>query len=714
MTEKIKKFIKKGNYTKTKIVLLILISIIGAFILTSIARRGFIWDRIPILTVILFFAGSHFIFNIKELYNNIYKYRFYIAGIVLIYAVLMGYSGSSIGIYNDIIQPNNREIYYSPIFGDSRTIRTDEWAVNAPSFVSQCVDPNGNNYSYYHDSLRGTKTEMFSQLNQPILDILSIGKPFTLGALILGASRGYSFLWAASIIALLLVSFEFCMVISKNNKLASLLGMLLISFSASTQWWQCYNIFTWGMLAIVLFDKFMLTKKFSTKILCSIGIFISGISYIFYFYPTWQVPYGYIYLAVLIWVVIKNWKEYKINKKDILLIFAIILAIGAILGIYFVKSADALKLITGTDYPGKRFETGGKEIKTIFSYVYSIIFPYKIDTIGNPCELSSMISFYPIPMLIALIYLVRNIKTKKHFSFLIPMLIISIVYSIFMVFGVNEMFAKITLLYMTPAGRLAVPLGFSQILLIVYMLGNFTKEDIILKNEIIKKAGTVLASISIMYIALKTDMNILQNHPMYIYICGLILVYGIYQIVNINEEKNKKRLIMLLMPVAILTGATVHPIQKGISVLTDKPVAQKTQEIVSQDKENNLWICDSTNFMTNNYLLASGAKIINSTNLYTNFDLYKTVLGEEESQKPEVRYVYNRYSHINMEITEDKNDIELVQQDSIKISLTSEKIRELGVKYILTTRDLDQFDTEDVKYQKIYDEDGMIIYHVEY
>lgn len=714
MTDKIKKFIKKGNYTKTKIVLLILISIIGAFILTSIARRGFIWDRIPILTVILFFAGSHFIFNIKELYNNIYKYRFYIAGIVLIYAVLMGYSGSSIGVYNDIIQPNNREIYYSPIFGDSRTIRTDEWAVNAPSFVSQCVDPNGNNYSYYHDSLRGTKTEMFSQLNQPILDILSIGKPFTLGALILGASRGYSFLWAASIIALLLVSFEFCMVISKNNKLASLLGMLLISFSASTQWWQCYNIFTWGMLAIVLFDKFMLTKKFSTKILCSIGIFISGISYIFYFYPTWQVPYGYIYLAVLIWVVIKNWKEYKINKKDILLIIAIILAIGAILGIYFVKSADALKLITGTDYPGKRFETGGKEIKTIFSYVYSIIFPYKIDTIGNPCELSSMISFYPIPMLIALIYLVRNIKTKKHFSFLIPMLIISIVYSIFMLFGVNEMFAKITLLYMTPAGRLAVPLGFSQILLIVYMLGNFTREDIILKNEIIKKAGTVLASIAIMYIALKTDMNILQNHPMYIYICGLILVYGIYQIVNINEEKNKKRLIMLLIPVAILTGATVHPIQKGISVLTDKPVAQKTQEIVSQDKENNLWICDSTNFMTNNYLLASGAKIINSTNLYTNFDLYKTVLGEEESQKTEVRYVYNRYSHINMEITEDKNDIELVQQDSIKISLTSEKIRELGVKYILTTRDLDQFDTEDVKYQKIYDEDGMIIYHVEY
>lgn len=714
MEEKIKTFIKKGNYTKIKMMLLILISIIGAFTLTTIARRGFIWDRVPILAIIIFFIGIHFIFDIKKIYNNIYKYRFYIAGIVLIYAVLMEYSGSSIGIYNDIIQPNNKETYYTPIIGNSRTIRTDEWAVNAPSFVSQCVDPEGNNYSYYHDSLRGTNTEMFSQLNQPILDILSIGKPFTLGALILGASRGYSFLWTASMIALLLVSFEFCMVISKKNKLVSLLGMLLISFSASTQWWQCYNIFTWGMLAIVLFDKFMITKKFSTKILCAIGIFISGISYIFYFYPTWQIPYGYIYLAVLIWVIIKNWKEYKINKKDILIILTIILALVGILSIYFIKSADALKLITGTDYPGKRFETGGKEIKTIFSYVYSILFPYKIDTIGNPCELSSMISFYPIPMLIALVYLIKNIKNKKHFAFLIPMLIISIVYSVFMIFGVNETFAKLSLLYMTPPGRLAIPLGFSQILLIVYMLGNFKKEDVILKSEWLKKVGTLLSSIAIMYIALKTDMNILQNHPIYIYICGLILIYGIYQIVNINKEENKKRLIMLLIPVAILTGVSVHPIQKGISVLTDKPVAKKTQEIVSQDKENNLWICDSTNFMINNYLLASGAKIINSTNLYTNFDLYKTVLGEEKSQRPEVRYVYNRYSHINMEITADINDIELIQQDSLKIYLTSEKVKELGVKYILTTRYLEQFNTDDIVYKKLYDEDGMIIYYVEY
>ena len=35
----------------------------------------------------------------------------------------------------------------------------------------------------------------------------------------------------------------------------------------------------------------------------------------------------------------------------------------------------------------------------------------------------------------------------------------------------------------------------------------------------------------------------------------------------------------LLIPIALLTGATVNPIQRGISVITEKPVAKKIQEI---------------------------------------------------------------------------------------------------------------------------------------
>lgn len=706
-----KSFFRKGEATRTKVVILVIVSIIAAFVLTSIARKGFIWDRVPIIAVGCIFIGLHFIFEIKDIYEFIYKYRYYFAILFLAYVVLMGYSGSSIGTYNEVIPGGDHTLYYTPIFGKYRSIRSDEWAVSAPFFISQGVDSNGNNYSYYNDSLRGTITDMFSEINPPVFDILTIGKIFNVGFFLFGVSRGYSFLWYGSLVFLIIVSFEFFMLITKKNKLISLLGMLLVTFSASTQWWQCFNIFSWGMFAILLFDKFMLTKELKVKVLCALGLIVAAMCYIFYFYPAWQLSYGYIYLALTLWVVIKNRKEYKINLRDIFIILFAILIVAGLLYRYYLKSSESLNLIMNTDYPGERFELGGGAKDVMFSYVYSMLFPYI--TLNNPCELSGMITFYPIPIFLSIIYLIRNRKNKEHFIFLIPIIIISIIYSIWALIGGNRIFAKLSLLYMVPAKRIAIPLGFTQILLMIYMLANIKKEEIIIKSQTIKKIIAIISSILVMYIALKTDNNILQNHPLFIYINGLILVYGLYQLLNINLENNKKKLVFLLIPIALITGLTVHPIQKGISVLTDKPVAKKTQELIKNNSDKNLWLIDSTNFYMNNYLLASGAKIINTTNIYTNFDLYKTVLGEN-SDNEDKRKIYNRYAHVDVEITENKNDVELKYQDNIKLYLTTEKVKELGVNYILTTRSLEQFNTDIINYNKVYDEYGLFIYEVQY
>ena len=163
---------------------------------------------------------------------------------------------------------------------------------------------------------------------------------------------------------------------------------------------------------------------------------------------------------------------------------------------------------------------------------------------------------------------------------------------------------------------------------------------------------------------------------------------------------------------ALVTGTTVNPIQKGISVLTDKPLAKETQKIVKEDPENNLWITDNTISYMPNYLLASGAKVLNSTNIYPNFNLYKTVLSEEDYNNKEIRQIYNRYAHVTMEITENENRVELIYQDSIRVKLTPEKVSELGIKYIVSTRDLNTFDTEKVDFEEIYNEQGVNIFKV--
>lgn len=350
----------------------------------------------------------------------------------------------------------------------------------------------------------------------------------------------------------------------------------------------------------------------------------------------------------------------------------------------------------------------GGASKIVFSYIYSFLFPYS--GVENPCEFSGMISFFPIPMILAVIYLIRNKDRKKHFAFMIPLLILGVIYSIFTLIQTNEWFAKITLLYMVPATRLAVPLGFIQILLLVYLLGIMTKETKLMKSEV-AKIFAILSSVVLFSFAVRTaPANLLGSLKSYV--CGLILVIFLYWLFTLNQERNKKLLIIGLIAMALMTGATVNPIQKGISVLTDKPVAKEIQKIVKEDKENNLWMTENTNFYMPNYLLASGAKVLNSTNIYPNFDLFKTVLSQEDFENPEIRTMFNRYAHITMEINPTENKIEMIYKDSIKLYLTPDKVKALGVKYIFAIRDLEQFDTEEVDFKQMYQEQGVSIYQV--
>lgn len=706
--KKINEIMKKGKYTKQKIIVAVILSILASTIITM-SMKVFVFDRIPILSAIFIFILLHFIFNLKDMYEFIYKYRYYIAIVVLIYCVLMGYSLSSIGIYNTTIQDESNGKYFSPILGVSRAIRSDEWVVNTPVFISQAIDDE-NPFDYYNDNLRGTTTDMFTVLAPPVKDILTLARPFNIGFLIFGAERGLSFLWCAKWISLILVSFEFCMLITDKKKLISLCGMLLIVFSAATVWWNWTDLFFWGMLALLLINKFLQTKKMRTKILCALGIFISAISYVFIMYPAWQLPYGYIYLAIFIWICYKNRKNYKINIKDIIIILVVILMVAGIGIRYMIMAKDALSAELNTDYPGQRFEIGGGGVRNLFSYVYSYIFPYTRG-IDNPCELSGMISLYPLPMILSIIYLIKNKDRKKHFAFMLPLLFLGIIFSIFTLVQTNELFAKVTLLYMVTAARLVVPLSFIQVLLIIYLLSIVKEDTKWIKNENFIKIISVVTSIIIFSIAAQTGpTSVFGALKSYIY--GLILLLTIYLFFTINKEKNKKCFIYLLIGMSIITGATVNPIQKGISVLTEKPLAKAVTEIVNNDKEHNLWITDSTGFYMSNYLLCSKARVLNSTNTYPNFELFEKVLGEK-ALEPEVKKIYNRYAHISIEITENKNDVELLFEDSIKLYITPEKLKDLGVNHIVTVRELEELSTETVKFDQVYNEQGILIYNLE-
>ena len=338
--EKLKRFTDKNNYTKTKLLLIAIFSIICAVGLEYTLFRRYYPEfisknRIMLVAILFMFIGIHFVFKISKMYEWIHRNRYKIACAFLLFVMFFKYSGSSIVNFNGQIQPHNDDRKYHTLLGTARMIRTDEWATSTTYILSQSQGQNP--FSYFSNKLRGTETDMFTLVNGPVYDILMIGKPFQLAFLLFGNDYGLSFYWYARITAMILGSYELCLILTNKKKKISLCGAIVIAFSAAVQWWYCMDTLIWGQIILVLINKFMCTEKKKIKYLCALGLISSVLAYIFVLYPAWQVSFAYVFLAIFIWMLIKNFKEgYKITKHDVVVVIVTILCIIALLGRWYI------------------------------------------------------------------------------------------------------------------------------------------------------------------------------------------------------------------------------------------------------------------------------------------------------------------------------------------------------------------------------------------
>ena len=110
--EKLNNFIKKDNFTKTKIILIVLFSgLLSIACEYTIFRRYYpefiSKNRIMLVTLIYIYIGMHFVFKISKMYEFIHKHRYKIACAFLLFVMIFKYSGSSIVEFNRLIQPNH-------------------------------------------------------------------------------------------------------------------------------------------------------------------------------------------------------------------------------------------------------------------------------------------------------------------------------------------------------------------------------------------------------------------------------------------------------------------------------------------------------------------------------------------------------------------------------------------------------------------------------
>ncbi|HUR31763.1 MAG TPA: hypothetical protein VMZ69_10060, partial [Saprospiraceae bacterium] len=571
-------------------------------------------------------------------------------------------------------------------------IRSDEWQVYASFVLAQ----HQKDFPLSNEALGYGKTPLAFGL--PTSHLLSKVKPAFWGYYFLDIERAFSWQWNFKIFPFLVASFLLLMLFTRNHFLLSLFGAVWLLLSSAIQWWSMYTeLFTYGMVSLISFIYILYAEKPRTIIINGILLVLSSYSFAMVLYPAYQVPFAYFLLACLTGYLIKNRIELKtgFSKNTLLRILTLsgllIIVIG-LLYLFLHETKETIDVISNTVYPGKRNESGGNfSILNMFTdnfnwFMNDHKFPGKW---GNICELSSFLLLFPLASIIAV---VEFIKFKKFNPLLSALIVYQIFILIWILVGLPEFLAKITLLNTSPSFRSFFIYGFANVVGTIIILSHYRNN--VFKNNVLTKVVSFILLCGLVY-----GLHTLVNKQVDFYfseiqvIIATIIFAGFNWIVfHFHTNRSVQIAFYTALLIFLVPNITINPLAKGLSPYFENAVFKSVSEIHAKDPEAG-WVVFG-NYSTPNFLKAAGVNCFNGVQ-------FAPPLKKLEILDPMQENVdtYNRYAHISFTSLIDGKDsieFELRQADLYFVHMDpcSPRFNELGLKYIMFTYQPDPIETE--------------------
>lgn len=630
---------------------------------------------------------------IKKFLDILIKFRYLISLVLLIILVFFKINMSSVGHWDEYLSDFEQGKSTGTILGAARPIRSDEWLVQTPFYLSQTFENLPvNNELYAKDG-----QNMIIAYNSPVKDITIIGKPFNWGFLFLDRERAYSFYWIFKLLALFLLSFELSMILTQRKKYLSLLAAFWITYSPGVQWWFMQHlgdlVFYTVAIMVASYHFFMINRKLYQRVLLAIALAISSIGFILVIYPAFQVMFGYFLLMWLVGLIIIFRKTIKFDKWDIILPVLSLAIIGLVMGHFYVNSKESLRDVMNTVYPGHRVWTGGViNTDDIIEQISNWIMPYRVIALegNNNCEAASFYHFLPI----VLPGLLLIPKEKKNNFYKLSYIFISFLVfaGLWQCIGLPQKLAELTMLSYTTNARTIVVISFVSMLFSIWFIGRVVDsyEGNRIQNFLLS-VGMVMFTVMLYSISR-------YNQYLTRYEVALVLLV-IFVLCLLLLNKYFKTFALLMGLIIFISGCTVNPIVSGLGSIYDKKLSHEIMEI-SKNNPDAIWASEG---MLYNFLPALGVKTINSVRFYPDLDLMQEISNDNSKED---EFVYNRYQHMHIEVTNSKTQFNLVQLDVTVINLNSKKLKDIGCKYIVSQRDLAQLNTNDVKFNAVTSPDN--------
>ncbi|OMD68450.1 hypothetical protein BSK62_02790 [Paenibacillus odorifer] len=700
------KFVIKNTFLKNafNLIIIICISIISAVILDVVILRSiakvsgffnfdtahryflnsyvFSFDRIYFFSSFIFIIGL--IVSLGK--SKAHRYRYVLAFILLILMVLGKFTGSSLGFYDGMLQGNTPSYQQSTLLGNPQGIRGDEWATEKPYYFAQT---NANpTLQYFNKNLSFTGTDMVISAFAPVKDITVIARPDLWGFMVMPNDYAFSFYWTLRLILLFMASYEMGVLLTKKQRFG-IITAIVITFAPPVQWWLSQALMLMlmsGQFAIVLFNKYLNSKKLFGKFISLSGLALFALVYILTMYPATQVPLGYVFLMLFIYVLIENKKNKPFAFSRLLQYAVMLIPIALVLYHFYSNSKPALHVIMNTVYPG----SDRPWIKLpwdfeLYQFVNIFTASIKQPDFLNASEISQFFTFTPFVIIVATTLIFKNKKKSLLMS-----LLLSVSLFLMLVSWIPEVpfFNKITLLSFTYPVRITYAYGYSFTLLIVCLLAHLEDKR---ENLFTGRMPLILSSvICFLTLCIMTNsINIFSYFKSFsigtiLMILVVVLLSYMGFLLMKGNYNSVQSFIVLYLLLSVCSTIMVNPITKGTDSMFEKTTMEQIRKINSVDAGR--WMVSGSPTISN-LVTAQGVARTTGTYYYPDWEMMSII-----DKKHEHINLWNQFAHIDMRLTDGDLEFSLLDHErSLKVNGTNriiytpiETARDLKIKYIFT------------------------------
>lgn len=155
-----------------------------------------------------------------------------------------------------------------------------------------------------------------------------------------------------------------------------------------------------------------------------------------------------------------------------------------------------------------------------------------------------------------------------------------------------------------------------------------------------------------------------------------------------------------------LSSFFVNPLGRTLDPIYNKAISK---EIININEDSpGKWVA-LDNLTGGNFLYALGVKSLNGVQFYPDLEFWNDLDENKEYEE-----IYNRYAHILVRFTTEKTSFELKGADIFEVQLDIKDIPKTGVKYIMSSTNLDEFNKSTTLFEKLYYNEIDNVYIYEY